>query len=830
MLDDHRTCSHGGTVTDLPTRNHPGADSNESAGADTNATGKCRRRGDVNGIAEHAIVVDRCVAVHDDEIAQHRAGVDHRTRHHHHAIAHAHRRGEVCARAHGADEPTSGSEHPPADRKADCVVTNSDQDLAGSCLNAGLKLALRAEDRHLKGRIRHAIPVQAPRNGPAKVREDVRTDPGMPAGPDEQHAHPTTTSTVGLSPRLAIMHTLDRLAATFRAEGQEDVQVAGQTGHTNPVPLVRRFGQAFVDLGCWGISLGFVYFILRHSTGAPFTAWDRAIVTLVVIGTHLPVALSLGLYQGRFWYGSSRESLRLYAAELAAALAGIIAALAVGTGKVGVVTVALAGPGSLCLGHIVRISLWLGRRRTIPNGEPTGRRLLVFGAGDGGELAIRSLLKSRSGQFTPVALLDDDPRKSRLEIEHIRVLGDRRNLAEVARVVDADALLIAIPSATSETIRELTAIAQAVGLEVFVLPGVDELLGAVSAGDIRPVTEADLLGRHPVDIDIDIIANFLSGRRVLVTGAGGSIGSELCRQIQRFAPGSLHMLDCDDSALHGVELSLEGRALLDDDRLVLADIRDPQAIRRAFERIRPEVVFHAAALKHLTLLERFPAEAWKTNVLGTQNVLDAAVATDVQHFVNISTDKAADPSSVLGWSKRITERQTAHAALACKRHFVSVRFGNVLGSRGSVLEIFEAQIREGGPLTVTDENVTRFFMTVTEAVRLTMNAAAVGTGGEVLILDMGTPVRILDVAERLAGASPRPISIEITGLRPGEKLHETLHGTDESADRPIHPKISHAGVPVLDLRAITQPSDLEVTAQDLQRIATLPAPTVTQIQ
>lgn len=626
------------------------------------------------------------------------------------------------------------------------------------------------------------------------------------------------------------MHTLDRLAATFRAEGQEDVQVAGQTGHTNPVPLVRRFGQAFVDLGCWGISLGFVYFILRHSTGAPFTAWDRAIVTVVILGSHLPVALALGLYQGRFWYGSSRESIRLYAAELAAALAGIVAALAVGTGKVGVVTVALAGPGSLCLGHIVRITLWLGRRRTIPNGEPTGRRLLVFGAGDGGELAIRSLLKSRSGQFTPVALLDDDPRKSRLEIEHIRVMGDRRSLAEVARVVDADALLIAIPSATSDTIRELTAVAQAVGLEVFVLPGVDELLGAVSAGDIRPVTEADLLGRHPVDIDIDVIANFLSGRRVLVTGAGGSIGSELCRQIQRFAPGSLHMLDCDDSALHGVELSLEGRALLDDDRLVLADIRDPRAIRKAFERIRPEVVFHAAALKHLTLLERFPAEAWKTNVLGTQNVLDAAIATDVQHFVNISTDKAADPSSVLGWSKRITERQTAHAALASKRHFVSVRFGNVLGSRGSVLEIFEAQIREGGPLTVTDENVTRFFMTVTEAVRLTMNAAAVGTGGEVLILDMGTPVRILDVAERLAGASPRPISIEITGLRPGEKLHETLHGTDESADRPIHPKISHAGVPVLDLRAITQPSDPEVTAQDLQRIAALPAPTVTQTQ
>ncbi len=623
-----------------------------------------------------------------------------------------------------------------------------------------------------------------------------------------------------------MLHTLDRLPATFRAEGQEDVQVAGQTGHTNSVPLVRRFGQAFVDLGCWGISLGFVYFILRHSTGTPFTAWDRVIVTVVVLGTHLPVALALGLYQGRFWYGSSRESLRLYLAELTAVLAGIIAALAVGTGKVGIVTVSLAGPGSLCLGHIVRISVWLGRRRTIPNGDIAARRLLVFGAGDGGELAVRSLLKSRSGQFLPVGFLDDDPRKSRLEIEHIRVLGDRRNVAEVARLVDADAMLIAIPSATSDTIRELTAVAQAVGLEVFVLPGVDELLGAVSPGDIRPVTEADLLGRHPVDIDIDVIAAFLSGRRVLVTGAGGSIGSELCRQIQRFAPGSLHMLDCDDSGLHGVELSLEGRALLDDDRLVLADIRDAGALHGIFERIRPEVVFHAAALKHLTLLERFPEEAWKTNVLGTQNVLDAALASGVQHFVNISTDKAADPSSVLGWSKRITERQTAYAALSSKRQYVSVRFGNVLGSRGSVLEIFEAQIREGGPLTVTDENVTRFFMTVTEAVRLTMNAAAVGTGGEVLILDMGSPVRILDVAQRLAAASPRPISIEITGLRPGEKLHETLHGTGETTDHPIHPKISHAAVPVLELRSVSASAHSRITAADLERIASLPAPSV----
>jgi len=592
----------------------------------------------------------------------------------------------------------------------------------------------------------------------------------------------------------------------------------------NSVARLRRFGQAFVDVCCWGASLASLFFLLRHNTGAPFTAIDRTIVTIVIVATHVPVALLAGLYQGRFWYGSSRESMRLYATELCATAGGVLAALAVGTGRVGVLTVVLAAPGSLCLANIVRITVWLRRRRHVPSGPNPGRRLIVFGAGDGGEMVLRSLRTSKAGQFLPVALIDDDARKRRLEIENVRVMGDRSCIREVAQHTDADALLIAIPSATSDTLRQLTEIGQAAGLEVFVLPRVDELLGAVAYGDIRPVEEADLLGRNPVDIDMAVIAALISGRRVLVTGAGGSIGSELCRQIQTFAPSSLFMLDCDDSGLHGVELSLQGRALLDGEGLLLADIRDRAAILATFERVRPEIVFHAAALKHLTLLERFPGEAWKTNVLGTQHVLDAALATNVAHFVNISTDKAADPSSVLGWSKRITERQTAHAAASSGRHFVSVRFGNVLGSRGSVLEIFEAQLRAGGPLTVTDEDVTRFFMTVSEAVRLTMNAAAVGSAGEVLVLDMGTPVRIVDVARRLAASSPRPIAIEFTGLRNGEKMHEALLGADEDEARPAHPKISHVAVPILDLRAIEGFPAEHVTAADIARIAGLPAP------
>jgi nucleoside-diphosphate-sugar epimerase len=554
-----------------------------------------------------------------------------------------------------------------------------------------------------------------------------------------------------------------------------------------------------VDLGVWIAASAAVLSAEAAFTGPSLSWSDRLAIGLAMVTVQLSVAFALGLYQGRFWYGSSRESIRLYVATLPSVAAGEIAVLASGAGSAGAICALLIAPTALGASQVSRLAHWWRRRRFARPHNPSARRLIVFGAGDGGELALRALTRARNVRFVPVALLDDDPSLRRLEIEHVPVMGDRHDIEAVARETNADAMLIAIPSATSDTIRTLTQLGRTSGLDVYVLPGVDELFGAIDPNDIRPVTELDLLGRHPVDIDIDTIANFITDRRVLITGAGGSIGSELCRQVQRFAPASLHMLDCDDSGLHAVELSLEGRALLTDDRLVLADIRDAQRMREVFDTVRPDVVFHAAALKHLTLLERFPIEAWRTNVQGTQNVLDAALEYGVEHFVNISTDKAAEPSSVLGWSKRITERQTASAAQRSGRHYVSVRFGNVLGSRGSVLEIFEAQIRSGGPLTVTHEDATRFFMTVTEAVRLTMNAAAIGRGGQVMVLDMGEPVRIADVARRLAAASPRPIKIEITGLREGEKLHETLLADGERGERSSHPKITHVEVPPIDL-------------------------------
>jgi FlaA1/EpsC-like NDP-sugar epimerase len=306
---------------------------------------------------------------------------------------------------------------------------------------------------------------------------------------------------------------------------------------------------------------------------------------------------------------------------------------------------------------------------------------------------------------------------------------------------------------------------------------------------------------------------------VLVTGAGGSIGSELCRQILRADPGELMMLDRDESALHSLQLSLSGRALLDGPELILADLRDGEGIARTIRDRRPDIIFHAAALKHLTLLQRHPGEAIKTNVWGTLSVLNAA--RDVARFVNISTDKAANPISVLGYSKRITERLTAHTGANEAGTFLSVRFGNVLSSRGSVVTAFRAQIDAGLPITVTHPDVTRYLMSVQEAVQLVLQAAALGRDGEALVLDMGKPVRIDDLARQLAAQAPGEPRIIYTGLRPGEKLHEDLLGEGEIDVRPLHPLISHVSVPALNPTEVTALDPYDDPEKVTERLAWL---------
>jgi FlaA1/EpsC-like NDP-sugar epimerase len=406
--------------------------------------------------------------------------------------------------------------------------------------------------------------------------------------------------------------------------------------------------------------------------------------------------------------------------------------------------------------------------------------------------------------FMPVGLLDDDPAKRHLRIQGIPVLGNRTGLRHAVEETGAEVLVIAIPSARSELFRDVAESARGLGLKVQVLPTLHQVLhGKVGLRDLRDIDITDLLGREPVDTDVAASAGYITGKRVLVTGAGGSIGSELCRQLVSFDPAALLMLDRDESALHSLQLSIDGHGLLDTENVILADIRDREALGEVFAKHRPQVVFHAAALKHLPMLEQYPAEAWKTNVLGTANVLEAAKVAEVEVFVNISTDKAANPTSVLGYSKRIAERLTASVAHETPGKFVSVRFGNVLGSRGSVLPAFADQIAQGGPVTVTHPDVTRFFMMIPEACELVIQAAAVGHDGEAMVLEMGQPVRILGVATQMIEMSGRDdIEIVFTGLRDGEKLHEDLFGVAEGQRTTSHELIDAVPVPPLGIAEV----------------------------
>lgn len=441
-------------------------------------------------------------------------------------------------------------------------------------------------------------------------------------------------------------------------------------------------------------------------------------------------------------------------------------------------------------------------RRRISQGAQ--RRVIVFGAGEAGRLLLTHMVHDDRSGFTPVAVLDDDRAKSRLRVEGLRVRGTRDAMAEVAKRFEASTLVIALPMAEATLIRELTELAEAADLDVLTLPSLSDLLGGhPNPGDLREVNLNDLLGRRPIVMDTTAVAEQIRGHRVLVTGAGGSIGSELCRQIARFEPAKLFLLDRDESGIQATQLSLTGQGLLEGDEVVLADIRDADSMNDILTSTKPDIVFHAAALKHLPLLEHYPFEAWKTNVVGTLNVLQAAAAAGVGTFVNISTDKAANPICVLGFSKRVAERVTADFARTQPGRYVSVRFGNVLGSRGSVVHAFTAQIERGGPVTVTDANVERFFMLIPEACQLVLEAAVTGTDGEAMVLDMGEPVRIVEVARTLIRRSSREdVDIVFTGLRCGEKLSEDLFSDDEYPRATSHHLISSVRVPALRAREV----------------------------
>jgi FlaA1/EpsC-like NDP-sugar epimerase len=569
---------------------------------------------------------------------------------------------------------------------------------------------------------------------------------------------------------------------------------------------LRRGLEIGYDLAAWVGGLLVAGWAIRDITGSALTVtmFIRAFPATCLLA--LGCGAAAGLYRGRHQRGSFDEILAISVATFA-------------TGAVLVALTAVLLPGqrdplrTVAAGTVLAMLAMLGGRHVLSAARqrtraaapgPAAVKVIVFGAGAAGAQLVQSLHRQPRAGYQPVAILDDDPAKRRLRIHGIPVLGDRSRLPEIKAQTGATVLVIAIARPSGAALAELTTAAEACGLVPKIIPSVGELLsGTALIEGVRDPRISDLLGRAPAKTDIAAVESYLAGKRVMVTGAGGSIGSELCRQLHRLRPAQLIMLDRDESALHAIELDLHGRALLDSDSTVLADIRDPRRIHQVLADYRPEIVFHAAALKHLPLLERYPAEALKTNVWGTLNVLHAARAAGVSCFVNISTDKAADPVSVLGYSKRAAERLTAHMAGRGPGTYLSVRFGNVLGSRGSVLTALTAQVAAGGPVTVTHPEVRRYFMTADEAVQLVLQAAVIGRSGEVLVLDMGEQIRIADMARRLVAAVPRPVEIVFTGLRPGEKLTEDLLSAGEPDERPCHPLIRQVPVSPLAPHLVT---------------------------
>lgn len=429
------------------------------------------------------------------------------------------------------------------------------------------------------------------------------------------------------------------------------------------------------------------------------------------------------------------------------------------------------------------------------------KKVLIIGAGEAGSMVIKEMYNNPQINKQPVAVIDDDPSKSNRRIHGVPVLGTRHDIPKIAEEKGIDEIIIAMPSASKREIKDILNICKETKCKLRTLPGMFELIdGKVDIKKIRDVDLEDLLGREPVRVDLDEICGYIENRRVLVTGGGGSIGSELCRQIARFNPEKLLILDIYENGAYEIQNELKRKyGNMINLEVIIASVREKNRMEQIFYKFKPELVFHAAAHKHVPLMEANPTEAIKNNVFGTLNVAELADKYKAKKFVLISTDKAVNPTSIMGATKRVAEMIIQAMDKQSRTEYSAVRFGNVLGSNGSVIPLFKKQIAEGGPVTVTHPEITRYFMTIPEAVQLVLQAGAMAKGGEIFILDMGEPVRIADLARdliKLSGFEPdADIKIEFTGLRPGEKLYEELLMAEEGLKKTKNDKI-YIGKPV----------------------------------
>ena len=492
---------------------------------------------------------------------------------------------------------------------------------------------------------------------------------------------------------------------------------------------------------------------------------------------------------------------------------------AVTVGSLGTITITFFAntqlPRSIAIIHWVLTILLMGGSRMLwrclveyrkATGHKPSRRALIIGAGDAGAMVAREL-KNHNSSFLPVGFIDDDPVKQNVSVLGLPVLGTREQIPDLVGRHKVNLIVIAMPSVEAGVIREMVEICRGTKAELKILPGMYQLInGQVSVNHLRPVQLEDLLHREPVKVDLEEIAGYLAGETVLITGAGGSIGSELCRQVAAVRPRQLVLLGHGENSIYNIWLELQEKFKGVPLSIEIADIRDKLRINSIFQKHRPGVVFHAAANKHVPLMELHPAEAIKTNVFGTRNVAEAAGRFEAKIFVMISTDKAVNPSSVMGASKRMAELIVGQENMVGKTIFTAVRFGNVLGSSGSVVPLFNRQIAAGGPVTVTHPEMKRYFMTIPEAVQLVIQAGAMAEGGEIFVLDMGRPVKIVDMARdliRLSGLEPeKDIEISFIGMRPGEKLFEELLTAEEGSCATRHKRIFKARPSLVELTAL----------------------------
>ncbi|MEI4801753.1 nucleoside-diphosphate sugar epimerase/dehydratase [Bacillus sp. FJAT-51639] len=449
--------------------------------------------------------------------------------------------------------------------------------------------------------------------------------------------------------------------------------------------------------------------------------------------------------------------------------------------------------------HILLIGgsrfIWRMFRDAYFKNDDTKKRTLIIGAGSAGTMVVRQLLQNNDTELLPVAFIDDNVKKHNLDILGIPVIGGVNQIERVVEEFNIESIIIAIPSLRKKRLNAIFKECSKTKAKTQILPMLEDLVtGKVSVNEFRDVQVEDLLGRSPVELDMNSISEYITDKVILVTGAGGSIGSEICRQVAKFNPKQLILLGHGENSIYSIEMEL--RELYGNTEIIfipeIADIQDSQKMMSVMNKYHPHVVYHAAAHKHVPLMEYNPEEAVKNNLMGTMNVAKAASWHDVETFVMISSDKAVNPTNVMGATKRLAEMIVQYTNKTSHTKFVAVRFGNVLGSRGSVIPLFKKQIQKGGPVTVTHPDMVRYFMTIPEASRLVMQAGALAKGGEIFVLDMGEPVKIVDLAKnliKLSGNSVEEIGIEFTGTRPGEKLFEELLKDDEMIEQQIYPRI-----------------------------------------